>query len=182
MDGFSRGDRHVRFVLREAGTAIDRFRAEGIDVDGARQRHQLEVFTAEDTYLKGGRFDGDAMIETLRQLLEQGRALGFPLTRLIAHAEHMMFDSSHALAFLEYESRLNYMLPQFPDVVICSYDLDVITAGMAMDILRTHPVAIIDGGLQENPYYVEPEVLLREFARRRAVEETAETAASPQTA
>jgi hypothetical protein len=171
LDGFAHGDRHVRFAQHEVGTAIDRLRSEGIDVDDAQRRHQLEVFLAEDTYLKGGQFDGDAMIATLRQILEQGRTLGFPLTRLIAHAEHMLI-SDRALAFLEYEARLNNMLPLFPDVVICSYDLNVIPAGMAMDILRTHPVAIIDGGLQENPYYVAPERLLLEFADRRSNQES----------
>jgi hypothetical protein len=171
-DGFAHGDRHVRFVQHEVGTDIDRLRSEGIDVDDAQRRRQLEVFLAEDTYLKGGRFDADAMIATLQQILQQGRTLGFPLTRLIAHAEHMLFESGRALAFLEYESRLNNMLPLFPDVVICSYDLNVIPAGMAMDILRTHPVAIIDGGVQENPYYVAPERLLLEFAGRRSNQES----------
>jgi DcmR-like sensory protein len=169
-DGFSRGDRHVRFVQREPGRTLDQLRAEGIDVDAARRRHQLEVFNADDTYLKGGRFNGDMMIETLLELLEQGPRLGFPMTRLIAHAEHMLYDSGAALEFLEYESRLNNVLPQYSDVVICSYDLDKVTAGMAMDILRTHPVAVIDGGVQENPYFVAPGELLREFAARRANE------------
>jgi non-homologous end joining protein Ku len=29
-----------------------------------------------------------------------------------------------------------------------------------MDVLRTHPVAVVDGVLHDNPYYVSPDKLL----------------------
>lgn len=35
-----------------------------------------------------------------------------------------------------------------------------------MDILRTHPMAIIGGVLQENPFYVPPDAFLREVRER----------------
>lgn len=36
-----------------------------------------------------------------------------------------------------------------------------------MDILRTHPMAIIGGTLQENPFYVPPDQFLNELRARR---------------
>lgn len=38
-----------------------------------------------------------------------------------------------------------------------------------MDILRTHPMAIIGGILQENPLYVPPDEFLKEMRRRSKV-------------
>jgi len=35
-----------------------------------------------------------------------------------------------------------------------------------MDILRTHPMAIIGGILQENPYFVPPDEFLAELRER----------------
>ena len=35
-----------------------------------------------------------------------------------------------------------------------------------MDILRTHPLAIIGGFLQENPFFVPPDQMLRELRER----------------
>jgi hypothetical protein len=35
-----------------------------------------------------------------------------------------------------------------------------------MDILRTHPMVILGGVLQQNPFFVPPEEFLRELARR----------------
>ena len=67
---------------------------------------------------------------------------------------------------VEYESRLNYVLPNYPDPVDCTYDIERFSAGIAFDILRTHPMAIVGGLLQENPYYVPPDEFLRALRRR----------------
>jgi hypothetical protein len=37
-----------------------------------------------------------------------------------------------------------------------------------MDILRTHPMVIIGGVLQENPFFVPPDEFLREIRERTA--------------
>ncbi len=39
-----------------------------------------------------------------------------------------------------------------------------------MDIMRTHPMVIIGGLLQENPFFVPPEEMLEELSRRRAAD------------
>lgn len=42
-----------------------------------------------------------------------------------------------------------------------------------MDIMRTHPVVIIGGVLQENPFYVPPDQFLLELRERGAYRKTA---------
>jgi hypothetical protein len=42
-----------------------------------------------------------------------------------------------------------------------------------LDILRTHPMVILGGVLQQNPFFVPPEEFLRELARRAAPPEPA---------
>jgi hypothetical protein len=37
-----------------------------------------------------------------------------------------------------------------------------------MDIMRTHPAVIIGGILQENPYFVPPDEMLREIRERES--------------
>jgi hypothetical protein len=36
---------------------------------------------------------------------------------------------------------------------------------MVMDILRAHPLTIVGGAIHENPFYIEPEALLRGLLR-----------------
>jgi hypothetical protein len=37
-----------------------------------------------------------------------------------------------------------------------------------LDILRTHPMVIVGGTLQENPFFVPPDEMLRELRSRAA--------------
>ena len=169
QEGFERGDRAVHFVdSTRRSDHLARLRNAGLDVDGTLKSRQLDIRISQETYLPDGRFDGDRMIAQVHQVLEEGPALGFPLTRLVAHAEVMTEDGTRLDAFLEYESRLNYTLPRHRDPVICTYDMARTSTGVAMDVLRTHPVVIISGVLQENPFFVPPDEFLVELADRRA--------------
>jgi hypothetical protein len=60
--------------------------------------------------------------------------------------------------------------------VVCVYDLRKFGASAAMDALRTHPVVIINGLLQENPFYVSPDQLLSEIRERRSAAKSADLA------
>jgi hypothetical protein len=145
---------------------LQQLRKAGIDVEAAQRSRQLEIALPEDTYLKGGRFNKDAMLALIQEALKAGPALGFPLTRMIAHAETAVDDWSSANDWIEYEMRLNDVLPRYDDPVICTYDANLLNANLALDILRTHPVAIIGGVLVENSFFSRPEDFLREVRER----------------
>lgn len=166
-DGVEQGDRGVTVMPRQRGDHLARLRGGGIDVDAARRNGRLELLVSEETYLRGGHFDQEAMLATLQEVLSDGHRRGYPLTRLVAHAEYLMEDWESATAFVEYEMRLNHLLPSFPDAVICTYDLEKVSAAVVMDVLRTHPIAIIGGVLQENPFFAPPDAFLAEIHARR---------------
>jgi hypothetical protein len=63
---------------------------------------------------------------------------------------------------------LNGVLSSYDDPVICTYDANLLNANLAIDILRTHPVAIIGGVLIENSFFSRPEEFLREVRERTA--------------
>jgi hypothetical protein len=56
---------------------------------------------------------------------------------------------------------------------VCTYDLSKFGSSVAMDIMRTHPVAIIGGLLQENPFFVPPDQFLLEIRERQSICESA---------
>jgi hypothetical protein len=146
---------------------LEQLRNSGVDVTDAQRRRQLEVAVPEETYLRGGRFDQNAMLELIEESLRTGRRLGFPRTRLVAHAESVLEDWSNVNDWIEYETKLNYVLPRYDDAVICTYDANLLNASIAVDILRTHPVAIIGGILCENPFFVPPDEFLSQVQMRR---------------
>lgn len=167
-EGLAENEKAAHFVGCDCVAAHRaRLAASGIDVDAAEKRGQLRIATWDEAYLKDGYFDQDRQIKFLQRVLETGREEGFPQTRLIANMEWALEDKAGVDDIVEYESRLNYVLPSYPDPVICTYDLSRFSAGVAVDILRTHPMVILGGVLQENPLYVPPDELLAELRERR---------------
>ena len=106
------------------------------------------------------------MLALVEDVLKRGKADGFGMTRLWANMEWSLRECPGVEQLVEYESRLNYLLSQFDDVVVCTYDLSRFSATVVMDILRTHPMVIIGGILQENPFYLPPEDFLQELRER----------------
>jgi hypothetical protein len=139
----------------------------GIQVEEAEKTGQLEVRVWEDAYLKDGYFDGDRMVRILEELLTESRKK-YPRTRLMGNMEWALESLPGVPDIVEYEAKLNYVIPRFPDPVICVYDLNKHSGSVVMDILRTHPMVIVGGVLQENPLYVPPDEFLVELRQRRA--------------
>ena len=65
---------------------------------------------------------------------------------------------------------MNLALPKVGDIVICAYDLDAVDAAMVVAAMRTHPIVLIGGIVQRNPFYVPPEDLLKELNERESPE------------
>ena len=68
---------------------------------------------------------------------------------------------------IEFESRVNDVWRRYDDAVICTYHLGQLSGDAVIDIMRTHPMVIIGGHLQQNPFFTPPEEFLREFRGRR---------------
>jgi len=170
-EGFDRGEKALHFVdpkLREEH--LKRLAEAGIDVEQAMGSGQLEVWLWQDAQLRGDRFDQDAWLASIEEVLQSGRAAGYPLTRFLAHMEWALQDKPGLdyLSFVEFETRVNYVSPKYDDPLICAYDLSKFSSSMIIDVMRTHPVVIIGGVLQENPFFVPPDQLLLEIRERRS--------------
>ena len=58
------------------------------------------------------------MLALIQEVLETGKAQGFPLTRLVANMEWALEDRPGVNDLVEYETRLNFILPKYDDPVI----------------------------------------------------------------
>jgi hypothetical protein len=86
-------------------------------------------------------------------------------------------DQSYVDDVIEFEARVNNVWHRHEDAVICTYHLGQFGGEAVVDIMRTHPMVIIGGILQQNPFYIPPEEFLREFCQRRAGRSTSPAAA-----
>jgi hypothetical protein len=169
QDGFESGHKAFHVVdpeLRDEHR--QRLASAGIEVAATEQSGQLDLRGWHDVYLRDGRFDQDRMLALLPEVLASGREKGFPLTRMVAHVEWALEKQPGVEDLVEYEAKVNYIWPRYQDAVICVYDLTKFGGDIVMDILRTHPMVLIGGIIQENPFFVPPDEFLRELRERRA--------------
>lgn len=118
LEGFEREERAFHIVdpaHREAH--MQRLRDAGIDTEQAQATGKLEVRPWEEAYLRGGHFDQNAMLSLIEEVLESGKDEGFSLTRLVANMEWALEDRPGVEDIVEYETRLNYVLPKYDDAV-----------------------------------------------------------------
>jgi len=168
-EGFERGHKAVHVV--NAGQQRDhlqRLAAAGIDLAATHQCGQFELRTNTETYLRDGHFDQDRMIEAFEQLASGNARRGFPLSRICCRMDWAISHRSHVDDVIEFESRVNDVWRRHDDAVICTYHLAQFGGDAVIDIMRTHPMVIIGGILQQNPFYVPADEFLSEFRERRA--------------
>lgn len=167
-EGFDRGEKVYHIIDgEEHDSHICECQNWGIDTEKGIESGQLEVRHWEDAYLQDGYFDGDRMVGVLKDILESNRE-SYGLTRLMGNMEWALESLPGVNGIVEYETKLNYVIPNYPDPIICAYDLNRHSGSVIMDILRTHPMVIIGGVLQENPMYVPPDEMLRELEQRQS--------------
>jgi len=168
-DGFECGDKAVHVVNPgQRENHLQRLKAAGINSSDAERRGQLELLTNTDTYLRDGHFDQDRMLGVFEQLASGNQRADFPLSRIVCRMDWAAESSgSHIENLVEFESRINEVWLRHNDAVICTYHLGRFGGETVIDIMRTHPMIIIGGILQHNPFFVPPDEFLRELRERR---------------
>jgi CheY-like chemotaxis protein len=147
-EGLSRGDRIVHIIDA----------AKGDDHRHAHPHPEISLVAADDVFFRDHQFDGQTMIEGILELLRGSQRPA--LTRLIG------FARPNDPRIIEYEARLNDLLRAFESVVICAYELSMFDSEVIVDAFRAHPAVLINEEFHKNPFYVPPELLIRELRQR----------------
>ena len=112
-EGFERGEKVFHIVDPEhRPERMRRLEEVGISPAAARRPGQVEIRAWEDAYLRGGRFDQEAMMTLLEETLRGAKADGFGQTRVWANMEWALGEFPGVEDLVEYETRVNYLLPK----------------------------------------------------------------------
>jgi hypothetical protein len=153
-EGLDRGEKAFHIIDPPGrDTHLNGLRHEGVAVDEPLATGQLELRSWEDFYLLEGRFDRHRMTQMVRDLVATADETNGGPMRFIAHMEWALEQYPGVDDLIEYESRLNELLADYRDVVICAYDATRFTAETILAVVRSHPAVIIGGMLVENSLY-----------------------------
>jgi hypothetical protein len=145
---------------------LQKLRLAGIEVENAEKRDQLKIERWGKSIVRSGHFDQGAMLARIEGVLSEGREKGFELTRFVGRMDWVREYNVGINELVEYERRICQLVEKFNDPIICAYDLSTFNAGALVNILRTHPVAIVGDVVAENPFFDPPEVILQELNER----------------
>jgi hypothetical protein len=120
------------------------------------------IASSEDTYLAGGHFDMDRMVGFVREHLAQAATEG-RCVRTAGWMDWICRDAPGTERAMEYEARMNLLVPTFDCTFMCVYDLTKLHGETVVDIMATHPYVILRGQIRQNPFFVPAEIYLKEL-------------------
>lgn len=167
-EALQRGEKAILLIdSADQEKQVERLTKEGDGIATALKSGQLALHEWDRSVLRDGFFVPEEMLALIDRLLSDAAKEGYPRTRLIGYMDRPLENLS-SLIFMKYEARLNELLVRHEGaVVLCSYDLNRMDGTMVFDAMRTHPMTLIDGIAQRNPFYTEPAAFLKEMELRR---------------
>jgi hypothetical protein len=159
-EGLAAGDKCI-CVVDETEPWVVLEKLEGhSDVESCVQSNQLDVQRSEDTYLCGGGFSADVMLDFWDSAIGAAFGSGFTFSRAVGEMTWALRQMPGVEHLVSYEAQLNRFLPRYPQVILCLYALDRFNGEVLVDVLKTHPKVLLGGMLLDNPYYLEPDEFL----------------------
>ncbi|MDP1553333.1 MAG: PAS domain S-box protein, partial [Methanobacteriaceae archaeon] len=145
---------------RSAETVLNYLREDDVDVDSYIESGQLMILTVNESYMKGGVFDPDGMIRMLTDEANKALEEGFSALRVTGEMSWALKGLPGSGRLIEYETKLNEFFPNNKALAICQYDCRVFKPEILLEILTTHPIAILGTEIYENFYYIPTEDFL----------------------
>jgi PAS domain S-box-containing protein len=159
--GLERGEKVVYIVdYHTAEEVLGYLERDGIGARPYLDSDQLSILTVDDAYMKEGVFDPDGMIALLRGKTEKATAEGYAALRVTGEMTWALRGLPGSERLIEYEAKLNNFFPGSRCLAICQYDRRRFDPELLLDVLTTHPIAVIGNEIFQNFYYVPPEQFL----------------------
>jgi len=129
-------------------------RNHGVEVGPYLERGQLEIFTADETYMGAGAFRPDGMIALLKHEMDRALGKGYPALRVSGEMTWALRGLPGSERLIEYEAKLNEFFPGSKCLALCQYDRRRFKPALLLDVLATHPLAVIGTEIFDNSYYI----------------------------
>jgi signal transduction histidine kinase len=133
---------------------------QALDVESYLASGQLTILTRDDAYMRQGVFDPEGMIALLKAETEQALAEGYPALRVTGEMTWALRGLPGSERLIEYETKMNEFFPGSRCLAICQYDRRRFAPEVLLDVLRTHPTAIVGTEMYDNFYYMPPDEIM----------------------
>ena len=140
-----------------AGHIIAYLTSDGVEVKPYLQGGQLSVLSSDESYVRAGAFDPDRMIALLRSETERAAGQGYNALRVTGEMSWALKGLPGSERVVEYEAKLNTFFPGSACLAVCQYDRRRFDASVLLEVLATHPLAVVGTEVYDNFYYMPPQ-------------------------
>jgi len=133
----------------------------GVDVPKQSDAPAFAITVAEKTYCPDGKFEPEAMLNTLRAYYKATMDEGYPGSRVSGEMSWALRGIPGSDRLMEYEALLNDVFVTHPITAICQYDTRRFSGAVVFDVLKVHPMMVVHGHIVKNPYYIRPQEFLK---------------------
>jgi PAS domain S-box-containing protein len=158
----------VLYIIDEhaAETILHYLEDDGVDVGAYLSRGQLKILTHDATYVRDGVFDPDGMIALLEAETQVALQEGYAALRVTGEMTWALRGLPGSERLIEYEIKLNTFFPGRRCMALCQYDQRRFAPEILLDVLRTHPIAVVGTEVYDNFYYTPPQEMLEDGLER----------------
>ena len=125
------------------------------------QKHDigaLKLLPVRDTWLKGGDFDPERVLDLLQALCAGAAADGFKGTRIICEMGWAGRDLKKIEQLRGFELSLNRFAALYDVTLLCLYNRQSFSAERMLELAKVHPHLVVGGKVCGNPLFVAAEV------------------------
>lgn len=155
--GLEQGDKVLYIVdTHTAEAVLSYLRDDGLEIGPYLAQGQLNVFSANEAYTREGIFDPDDMTALLRTETERALSEGYRALRVTGEMTWALRGLPGSERLIEYEAKLNDFFSSSKCLAICQYDRRRFDPALLLDVLATHPLAVVGTEIFDNFYYMPP--------------------------
>ena len=159
-------------VVTEASastTITGHLKESGVDVDAALASGQLLISDGGSQVEEMSSMFDD-VISKFDDVISKARSAGREVIRIAGDMTWALAKMPTAEKLLEWEAFYDAHVGKRANfIALCQYDHTRFGGSVIMCALQTHPLSIIGNIVQENPFYRDPEEVLRELSQAKAL-------------
>lgn len=141
----------------DASWVISRLGANDFPIDEYLKSGAFSIIGTRDAYLKDGLFDLEAIMSFWDGQIKAAVEAGYRCVRATGEMTWALRDFPGCDRLLEYESRVNSVLPSAKLIGLCQYDRKRFDPAFIQRVIHTHPFVCVSNQLVNNPAFISPE-------------------------
>lgn len=139
----------------------------GVKLPEETENGRFSIFRAESVYCPTGKFVPSEMLARLGDCYERAVNAGYTGARVSGEMSWALKGIQGSDRLMEYEALINTVGERHPVTPICQYDARRFDGATLLNVLKVHPMMIVQGQIVRNPYYMAPQEFLEEFKSNR---------------